>query len=272
MKNYTVQSVKRALNLLELISEEKEIGIRELSRRVDFSRSTVQNLVTTLEEEGFLIQNPSNAKYRLSFKLHNLGRHALEQFDLRSIVRPYLEKMMLEVEETVALGILDDCEVIYVDRISFPEKEYFSFLGNRDPIYCTGIGKAILAHLPEIEQSRIFEKLNHQTKLKSFTEKTITNIDDLKRNLSVAKAIGYAISYEERLPGTVSVSAPIRAWEGRVLGAIAVHGFVNRITPERLPLIGQLVCRVSREINACFGYNAPEYPELEKSNSEQISS
>lgn len=250
-KNDTIKSLLRAVRILEIISQETEIGIADLSRKAELSKSTVYRLVSTLEEAGCILQNPSNMKYHLSLKLFTLGKRALLQFDLRSFVRPFLKKMMSEVHETVVFGTLEDGYVVYLDSIIFPQEiQPLFFVGNRSPAHCTSIGKAILAHLPENEQLNILKK----RELKSYTKNTITDISALRCEFQKIRARGYAVNNEERIPGAVSIAAPLRNYKNVIVGAISIHGFNNRITAERIEGLGGVVLRVSREISRRLGY------------------
>jgi len=246
-----VQSVERALELLEIISGEKEIGIRELSRQSGLSRSTVQRLVFTLLGMGYLTQNPSNQKYHLSFKLFQLGNRAIFQNDLRTVARPILEQLLLQVQETIVLGILDMGDVIYVDKLTFPQEiQLASTVGSRVPSHCTATGKAILAFLPKDERLAIL----HGKQLKAYTEYTITGLTELQNELRDIRSRGYSVDKEERFPSVISVAAPIFDYTEKVVGAVGIPGFTYRITPERVPVLGQTVVEVAREISTHLGF------------------
>jgi DNA-binding IclR family transcriptional regulator len=246
-----VQSLKRAIQIIEVISESKEIGIRELSRKTGLSRSTVHRLISTLEELGLLVQNQTTQKYHLSFKLFKLGSKAINQYDLKFIASPILEKLMLEVKESVVLGLLDNGEVIYVDKRSFPQEiQFASNVGSRAPIHCTSVGKAILTYLPEEEQLQIL----HKEKLKSYTKNTITSITELKEELNLIKTRGYSIDNEECFLGVVSVAAPIFDFSKKVIGSVAIVGLTLNITCENVPVLGNVVLRAAKEISFRLGY------------------
>lgn len=247
----TVQAVRRAMQLLELISSEKEIGIRDLSSQSGLKRSTVQRLVSTLEEAGFLFQNQVTKKYRLSFKLFQIGNRAVQQIDMVPIIRPVLKKLMMETRETVVLGIIDEGDLVYVDKLSFPNEFYLTTtIGSRVPAYCTGTGKAILAHLPREERLHLLS----QTKLYAFTCNTITNIDLLEKEFAEIRERGYSVDHEERFLGVISIAAPFWDYQGKVKGAVGIPGFTYRILPERIPSLGKVVLRVCKEISNYLGH------------------
>lgn len=247
----TIQSVKRAFELLEFISQEKEIGIRDLSRRAGFSKATVQRLISTLLEAGYVTCNLTTHKYHLSFKLFQLGNCAIYQNDLRTVARPIIEEMQENVKENVVLGILDGGDVIYIDKLTVPQEiQLASSVGSRVPVHCTATGKAILAFLPDEESTKVL-----QTKeLKRYTQNTITGIEKLKQELAEIRARGFAVDIEERFPGVTSIAAPIMNYSGQVAGAVGIPGFIYRIQPERIPSLGRIVMRAAAEISSRLGY------------------
>ncbi len=250
-----VQSVQRAIRLIEVISAEKEIGIRELSRQTGLCRSTVQRLVSVLVEEGFVCQTPATQKYHLSFKLFQLGSKAIFQVDLRTIARPVLEKMQAHVQETITVGAMDNGDIVYIDKLPGPQgPELAAMVGNRAPAHCTGTGKAILAFLPEPERKHAIQEKG----LKAYTLRTITNMCELEMELANIRACGFAIDHEERFPGVVSLAAPVRNFQGKVVGAVGIPGSACRITAEKLPLISQYLLKAVHNISARLGYCAPE--------------
>lgn len=248
----TVQSVARALELLEIISNEKEIGVRELSRKAGLSRSTVQRLISTLTGAGYLTKNPANQKYHLSFKLFQLGNRSLYQNDLRSAARPILEKMQKKIQETFVLGTLDGTEVVYVDKLTVPQEiQLASTVGSRVPAHCTATGKAILAFLPAEERL----KLLLGSELRAYTNRTLTDLSALEKDLEAAKSRGYSIDNEERFPGVVSVASPIMDYSEKVVGSVGIPGFTYRIPTERVSILGEVVKNVAQDISRRLGFN-----------------
>ncbi len=246
-----VRSVKRALQLLEEISKEKEIGIRDLSKRTGLSSSTVHRLVSVLFEKEYLTKNEENQKYQISFKLFQLGNKAIQQLDLRKKVRPILENLLIKVKETIILGILDDGDVVYIDKLSPPhEIQLASTVGSRVPIHCTATGKAILANLEQKERMRILRS----KKLASYTLNTITVIQDLEKEFTIIRKRGYSVDKEERFLGVFSVAAPFYNYTHKVVGSVGIAGFVYNTNEEKVHKFGKEVQRVAQDINVQLGY------------------
>lgn len=250
----SVQSVKRTLKLLEVICAEKEIGIRELGRRTGFNRSTVQNFVSTMEEEGYLIKNTVTQKYYPSYKIVALGYQAVRRNDICSLARPVMEKIYSEFKGkgSIALSVLGEgCSIVYIDKIeSHAEPVLSTSVGSRMPAHCVASGKAILAFFSEKERKKILLA----EELKSYTNNTITDIDQLEQNLAEVRKNGYAISSEERISGFISVAAPISDYSERVVAAVSFAAFLNNIDVDDIPKIGVRLLNVSKEISELLGF------------------
>ena len=155
----TSQSLERGLAILSSFHANRSlIGVSELSRGLDLSRSTAHRYVTTLAKLGYLQQDPESKRYRLGPKVLDLGFSALNSMDLLEISAPYLRQLSDETQHTVNLAILDGTDVVYIERCrtTRPGQQDIDLnlhVGARLPAYCTAMGKAILAFLPE-EQRR----------------------------------------------------------------------------------------------------------------------
>lgn len=155
-----IQSVERALLILQALAKGRELGITELSRAVELGKSTTYRLVSTLESQKYVQQN-ANGKYSLTLKLFELGNAVVNHMGIRPIASSYMEDLAAKLNETVNLAVLEKGEVIYIDRIESQEPLRIGLnVGTRVPVYCSGLGKAILAFLSERELEDV---LNHTT-------------------------------------------------------------------------------------------------------------
>lgn len=249
----TIQSVTRALSLLELLAKETStISLSELSHKANLKMATVHRLLTTLMNRGFVEQDNLTLRYRLGIKLFEIGNAALIVNDLRSIVRPFLKQLSEQVNETINLAILDGTEVVYIDQLESTNMvivKMFARVGSRGPAYCTGTGKVLLADLSVDELRKRFSGVEFV----KFTEYTITDIDRLIEALLKIKKQGYALDFSERDPGVICIAAPIYNYEGRVQAAISVSTPAQRISEERiekeiLPLLLNITAQVSQKL------------------------
>jgi DNA-binding IclR family transcriptional regulator len=251
----TVQAVTRALSLLELLSGEADpITITELSRKACLKLTTTHRLLSTLLSRGFVSQDPASFKYRLGLKSFEIGVAAMASMDLTATAKPFLKTLAAETTETTNLAILDGSEVVYIDQLESTNMvivKMFARIGSRGPAYCTGTGKVLLADLPEDELRRRLAGVNFI----KFTERTITDINELVAILKQIRITGYALDYSERDEGVTCVAAPIKNHENRVQAAISVSGPIHRMTDERI--FGEIlpsVLKAAHCISESLGY------------------
>lgn len=247
-----VQSVDRALSIIEVLSDYEEgIGITDLSLKIDLHKSTVHRLLVTLINKGYVEQNPNTNKYKLTLKLFELGSKSIEKMDLRSVAKPYLQQLMELTNEVVHLVIKEGTDIIYIDKVESNNKiRMHSRIGTKSPMYCTSVGKAIMAHLPEVEVERIWKNSD----IKRFTEYTITDLDIMKKNLEEIRKNGYALDEEENELGIRCIGAPIFDHTGNVCGAISISGPTIRVTKEKIDLFKNYILTISKNISKELGY------------------
>jgi len=221
-ENKTVKSVERALIILETLAK---IGvpttITEISKRTNLSPGTTHRLLHTMMQRGFVAQNPENSKYRLGIKAFQIGNISAYFKDLRSAARPVLEELQKRYNETVNLAILDGSEVVYIDQVESTNivvVRMFAQTGSRGPAHCTGSGKVLLAGLPPNQLKEVVYNMD----LIKYTDKTITDPEELIKELNQIKQRGYAIDNGERDEGVWCAAAPIKNTEGMVVAAVSI--------------------------------------------------
>ncbi len=251
MAKKVVQSVDRALKLLEiLIDEKKEISLSKISEMANLNISTTHRLLNTLAYRGFVTQTEENSKYKLGYRLFEIAGILEDQINLKRIVRPYLEEIVNKYNETANLVVLDGSEVVYVDQVeSTNMMRMFAQVGSKGPAHSLGSGKALLAYLSEDR----LDKLLNEMELKEFTENTITDPEKLKKHLKEIKEQGYAIDEEEMEEGVCCTAAPIRNRDGKVIAAISVSGpnirIDNQFLQQKLvPLVKKQAEKISQRL------------------------
>lgn len=246
-----INSVQRALNILDLFDEQQpELGTTDIAAALNLPKSTVSGLVSTLLDNGYLDQNPRNRKYRLGFKLAERAGLLLNQFDLRQIAMPYLEKLRNTCNESINLAIRDDGHVVYIERLHGTNMlSMRSEIGKREYIHSTALGKAILAYLPVEDVS---EFLARHTFVKR-TPHTITSASVFMNELQKTRQRGYAIDNEENELGGRCVAAPIIDYQGKAVAAISISVPIQRMPSEKVEDFGNLVRQTAREISFKLG-------------------
>jgi DNA-binding IclR family transcriptional regulator len=258
MAERLIQSVERAADILELfLAGESELSVKDISERLGLSKSTVHGLIKTLEHRGYLQQNPDDLKYKLGLKLFELGSFIADQLDIAQIARPFIKELVDELKETVHLVVRQQDELVYVEKEEGPQTlRISSHVGKRAPIHCTGVGKAILAYQDEKEIDRILSTIQ----LQAFTEYTITDKEEIKKQLKTIRENGYSIEDEEIELGLTCVGAPIFDHNGNVSASLSCATPKMRLTDERLPEVIAGVKRAAAKISRYLGYkDVPHY-------------
>jgi DNA-binding IclR family transcriptional regulator len=222
----TIQSVQRASALLwSFTGADTELGVTSLSKQLGLHKSTVSRLLATLQQEGFVEQNPETGKYHLGWGVVTLAGVALERLDVRQLVHPHLVELAQRTQETTNLTVLDGPRCINIDGVPSPHPiQYVGRIGRRTPTYCTSTGKVLLAHLAADKRGDYLPQ-----SLTRYTNKTIVDFYALEAELEKVKAQGFAISDEELQEGLTAVAAPIFNHNSEVIAAIAVSGLTYRI-------------------------------------------
>ncbi|MEB3102466.1 IclR family transcriptional regulator [Ferviditalea candida] len=251
-KTTTVQSVDRALQILDLLQEKPGgLGVTELSKLLDVAKSTTHRLLSSLQAKGFVKQDKQTGKYSLGLRLVELGNEIVQSLDIRKVASPYLSKLVGEIGETAHLVIHEEGEVVYIDKLeSTASLRMYSQIGRHAPLHCTGVGKAMAAYLPENELEWIIQHKG----LKKFTHNTVTTKAEFMKALQEIRNKGFSIDDEEHELGIRCAAAPIFNNNQQVVAGISVAGPAMRMTDEKLESCAQKVTECANEISALLGY------------------
>lgn len=245
----TIQSVDRAINILRCFNDNEELGVTEISKIMMLHKSTIFGLISTLEVNGLLEKNSDTGKYRLGIELFKLGCKV--NLNLRRISIPYLEKIVKIYHETVNLVILNDDSVVYLEKIEGTRSMSISTLvGGKLPLYCTAVGKAILAGIP---QNELIEKVE-EISFKKFTNNTIDNKELLLKCIDNVKKVGYAEEFEEFQVGLTCIAAPIYNYIGNAFAAISISMPTSRANEILKKEISKTLIDITQEISRKIGY------------------
>lgn len=254
---YNVRSVDRALSILLTLADGKRRSLTELSEDIGISTSTTFRLLASLAQYRFVDREEESGRYRLGIACLELARAYQAGDTIRHAAMPELEALRDRTWETVHLAVLDNMEIVYLDKVQGLHAIGLmsSRVGSRAPAYCTGVGKAMLAHADPQFVRQHFQRVG----LKRFTDTTIDSVDVLIEHLALVRECGYALDNGEHEGEVRCVAAPIFDRSGRVIAAISVSGPKGRMEPleSNTELINSVLQAVGR-ISATLGYRAAE--------------
>jgi len=251
-KKSHVQSVERALRLLELLAEDGgEVSLTEIAERLQWPKSTVYGILTTLRDYRFVDQSTQNGRYRLGIRLFEFGHRVARNWDIREIALPVMQKLNKLLGEMVQLATEDSGEVFYIEKIDSTHIiRIVSDIGVRLPMHCSALGKAMLAHRSQSEIRRILGRNG----LRRMTLNTITDPAKMEVELAKVKRLGYAVDDQEIMEGLRCVAAPIRNKNGEVQYAVSISGLAERLSGEYLENVKKAVIEAAAEISRLMGY------------------
>lgn len=245
---YELKLLQKTLDVLDLFNEPgREYGVQEIYSRLKYNRTSLFRIIKNIEEAGLLERDAESRKYRLGYKLFVLGSMVEPYSCIRRIAKPLLEKLGAQLDETVQLVVLHRDEALYIDRIEGTRAiRAVTTIGTRFPAHCTGVGKVLLAALPDLHLKQIIKARG----LRQFTPNTLTTFERLHAELDKVRLNGYAIDNEEAEVGLKCVAAPLFDSKGRVVAAISISGPRDRFQEDRIPVLVAAVKATAKKISA----------------------
>lgn len=219
-------TVGKALDVLDRVASfGRPVRFSELLEQGGYPKATLYRLLQALTSQGMLTLDPENNAYSLGVRLVRLAHVAWSTASLAPVAHRWLDTLSSDTGEAVHLAQLDNAQVLYVDKVNVHlPVEMFSQTGRVGPAYCTGIGKAMLAYLPESDlESAIAQQSFHR-----FTAATLPDAEALRSELVEIRRDGFAFDREEHEPGIVCIAMPVLSRGGRMLGAISVTSTTAR--------------------------------------------
>jgi DNA-binding IclR family transcriptional regulator len=246
-----VQGIERIIKILDSFSlDEPELTLKELTNKTGLPKPTVYRIAEALNKVNILSKDDNVSKYRIGVKLFELGSLYLETLELRKLAFPEIEKLSKYTEESIHMGVLDGNEVTSIEGLgSTHNLQAKLWIGKRSPIYCTSIGKAILAFLPEKEQEEILTTIE----FKRYTKNTITDKKNLKKELESIRRQGFALDNEEHDEGIMCVGAPIFNNKEEVVASISISGPKIRMKEQKLEKYKKLLMDSVKRISDKLG-------------------
>ncbi|MFD0071132.1 IclR family transcriptional regulator [Streptomyces sp. NPDC127166] len=246
-----VQSVDRAVSVLEILAQRGEAGVSEVAAEIDVHKSTAFRLLGALEARGLVEQAAERGKYRLGFGIVRLAGAVTGRLDITQQGRPVCERLSEEIGETVNIAVLQEHYAVNLYQVRGPGAVgTHNWVGQLTPVHATSSGKILLAHLPTKERADVLAA----SRLQKLTPHTLTTRTKLEKNLAEARERGYAVTLEEFEIGLHAVAAPIRSHHGETLAALSASGPAYRFTKERIHELAPLLVQGAEEISHRMGY------------------
>ena len=252
MAKYRVPALEKSIAILNLIaSGKRKYTITEITKELEISKATVFSILNVLNSHDILRRN-SKGEYEIGLKLYELGMSYASDMNIVEIAHPYLENLMEETGHTVHLGVLDEGEILYIDKVE-PDSfiKFSTYPGLRAEFHTTSLGKSIVAYLKDVE----VEELVATKGLSKFTSKTITNLGDLKKDLMEIRHKGYALEDEEGEIGVRCIGAPIfNGSTNHIIASISIAGHTSKLTYPSIEKLSSKVQETANVISKKLGF------------------
>jgi DNA-binding IclR family transcriptional regulator len=250
-ERYVIRAVDRSLTVLVVLAGAPAgMEASALARAAQLHVSTVFRILQTLKLRNFVVEAPGGL-YKIGPRAFEVGTSFLRNTSLQSEGQQIVERLAAESGETASMGILDSDEVLYL-AIAHGQRELGiqSNVGTRHPLYCTALGKVLMAGLSWPEARKLLSRIE----LNQMTENTIVDVGRLREELRKVAAQGYALDAEERIIGVRAVAAPVHDHSGRIVAAISAAGPAFRITGDNLEHLMSRVPKLAAEYSKRLGY------------------
>ncbi|MCC8127650.1 MAG: IclR family transcriptional regulator [Clostridiales bacterium] len=246
-----VRVVDRVFDILEVLAASSEpIGLSDIVRETGISKSTVHRLLASMCARQY-VEKSANGLYSIGYKLIETVSHHINQLELITEARPFLNSMMRDLDLTAHLGILDGSDVVYVEKMDiYPNTRLYTQVGYRSPAFCSSIGKCLMSCLSGDE----LEDALRLCDFKKYTKNTITDIREFKRHLKVIRRQGWAMDNEEYQIGHRCIGAPVFDYRWSPVAAISASGSISQLSDDRLEMVIREVKDAARNLSRKMGY------------------
>lgn len=243
-------TVQKAFRVLEaLVNADKPRSLGNLAREMDLSRSNTFRLLETLIALHYARKNPATKTYEPTLKIWELGTRLIENVDLKKAGAEHLSTLATHTRETVHLSILDDDEVVYIDKIDSDQPVgAYTRIGGRAPAYCVATGKALLAYAPGDVVDKVIATAER------FTKNTIVDPSAIKRELDAIRRKGVAVNMSEWRDAVCGLAAPLRDSSGTVVAAVGISGPAERLTHQAMKTLEPMLLSSAESISRALGY------------------
>ncbi|MGN0332707.1 MAG: IclR family transcriptional regulator [Lachnospiraceae bacterium] len=246
-----VRVVDRVFDIIEqLAASNSPMGLSDIAKATNMSKSTVHRLLSSMCARHYVEKNSDNT-YSIGYKLMETVSLHINSLELLTEAKPFLSDLMRDLHLTAHMGILDGCDVVYLEKLDiYPNTRLYTQVGFRSPAYCSSMGKCLLSCLSGDE----LEDALYGCDFKRYTPNTITDIREFKRYLRVVRRQGWAMDNEEYQLGHRCVGAPVYDYRGTPVAAISASGSITQLSDKNLESVIQEVKQAAASLSRRMGY------------------
>ncbi len=250
-KNDSIQSVERALDIIEILSVEPQgLGVTEVAEKAGLHKSTAHRIIKTLADRGYLERTEAGG-CKIGLKCIEAVSCYINSLELQTQARPHLATLTGELGLTAHLGVLDGDQVVYIEKMDvISSVRLYSQIGAHVHAYCSSLGKILLSAYSGTE---LRDRMSNCSFIK-YTENTIAGMDELEAELGKVRKQGWAMDNEEFEIGHRCIAAPIYDYRGDIIAAISASGSSRQLTEERFDEVIEYVKETGMQISHEMGY------------------
>ncbi|MDR1045767.1 MAG: IclR family transcriptional regulator [Candidatus Adiutrix sp.] len=258
-KNYTVNSLNKALLLIEDLGEHGPSSLADLHQRLGLDKATMYRLLKTLKDRAFVAQSLVDHRYFNTVKMFQIGSREIDRGGLRELIKPYLKKLSHLFQEVAHMALrVEPAKAVCIDKIDSVPDPYVRFdmnLGSEVSFHASGMGKAILAFSGESQRELILSRLAFER----FTPRSLRNPSALVREIKRVRRQGYAINDGETFEGLYCVAVPILNQHGEANASISITGPRGRLLEKKEAVVGTLLAH-AWELSILNGLPPEQWP------------
>ncbi len=245
----SVQSVDRALTILEMLARDGEAGVTEIAGELGVHKSTAFRLLATLESHRLVEQDGDRGRYRLGVGNLRLAGATTARLDLVSEARPVCRQLAADTGETVNITVRSETSALYLDQVAGSSAlQSHNWVGQHIPLHATSNGKVLLSELSDADLKAALRDLPR------FTDSTVTSRKNLKTELAHVREAGYAVAVDELEVGLTAAAAPIRSAHGDIVASMSISGPTFRLTDEKLAEAVPMLVAAATEVSHRLGW------------------
>ena len=241
-----IQVADRLFQTIELLSNNGSLGLTEISICLELNKSTAHRILNSLIYMGYVKQEASSAKYSLTFKIWEIANQALGQLDIIDSVRPHLKRLVAQTEETVHLVQLNGTSATYIDKVEAYQNpvRLVSKIGHSIPLYCSGVGKSLLAEMSD----NTIETIWKQSNIKAYTPNTITSFVPFMKEIETIRKWGYALDNEENEIGVRCIATALTNYQKKPAYAISISAPTTKMTDTRIQELASEIFQIKKAL------------------------